>query len=148
MKRIACIVVILSVGVLIAMSAFSQESPKPAATEAAPAPAPSAKEGPAEPSELSIYGEVQGVNAGANSVSVQYYDYDSDEEKAIDLSVDKDTKIENAASLNDIKNGDWVDVMYITSDGKNVAKSILVEKEESVDETGGQSAPAELPEVE
>lgn len=80
--------------------------------------------------ELSVYGEVQDVSQASNSISVQYYDYDSDEEKMIELVSDSNTKIENAASLAEITKGSWVDVIYAAAGGKNIAKSILVEKEE------------------
>lgn len=99
--------------------------------------------------ELAIYGEVQDVNAASGSISVQYYDYDTDEEKSATILTDKDTKMENAAALNDIKQGDWVDVTYAVSDGKNVAKFIMVEKEEELADTQATgTAPAELPEEE
>src|SRR3989338_5972745 len=88
---------------------------------------------PAE-GELSIYGEVQSVSIEKNSALVQYYDYDTDEEKTVELVLDKDTKLENANSLSDIKQGDWVDATYAVSDGKNIAKIITVEKEEALPE--------------
>lgn len=107
-----CALLTTALIVLFAISAYSQE-------------------------ELSIYGEAQAVDASANSITVQYYDYDSDEEKTMDVVSSKDTKIENAASLGEIKKGDWIDVTYSVSEGKNVAKSIIVEKEEGL--------PAEAP---
>ena len=81
-KHFVCIVVILAVMVLPAISAFSQgpevpvkdnTSPTPAA-QAAPAQAPQAApaEAAAKTSEPSIYGEVQAVNAPAALISVQY----------------------------------------------------------------------------
>ena len=100
-----------------------------AATEAA-ASSPAPIEEAPKPKELSIYGEVQSVDAASSSMSVQYYDYDSDEEKAADVVFNKDTKIDNAAALADIKKGDWADVTYEIMDGKNIAKSVMVEKEE------------------
>ena len=48
--------------------------------------------------------------------------------------------MENAATINDIKQGNWADVIYTVTDGKNIAKSIIVEKEEE--------APAEMPKTE
>jgi hypothetical protein len=95
-----------------------------------------------EPKDLSIYGEVQAVNVQAGTMTVQYYDYDSDEEKNMDVAVDKDTKLENAKDLNDVRKGDWVDVTYAVSGGKNLAKSVSVEKEE---EPEPEPAPAPAP---
>lgn len=81
--------------------------------------------------EQSIYGEVQSVDTeGAGSLTVQYYDYDADDEKTITIALDTNTKLENANSAADIKKGDWADVVYSTSDGKNKAISVIVEKEE------------------
>jgi len=48
--------------------------------------------------------------------------------------------MENAAAISDIKQGNWADVIYSVTDGKNAAKSIIVEKEEE--------APAEMPKAE
>jgi len=80
--------------------------------------------------ELSIYGEVQSVNTAANTVTVQYYDYDSDEEKSMEISSDAGTKLENVTALGDINKADWVDVTYVVSGGKNIAQLISVEKED------------------
>src|SRR3989338_1682229 len=113
MKRY--ITVLAYAAILFAMPAFSQEGQ----IQSAPPPetAVSAKEEPTQAEELSIYGEVQSVTPSSNSITVQYYDYDSDEEKTIGLIFDKDTGIENAAALSDIKKGDWVDVTYAAIDG-------------------------------
>jgi hypothetical protein len=138
---------------LFAAPAFSQENePAKDADQAAPAKtaeasAPAVKEEASQPKELSIYGEVQDVNATSASVSVQYYDYDSDEEKTAEISTGKDTKLENAPSVGDIKKGDWVDVIYSMNEGKAVAKSIAVEKEEPLPEEPTAAKPAqEMPE--
>jgi len=79
----------------------------------------------------SIYGEVLDVKEADSSITVQYYDYDTDDEKTVELVFDKDTKLENAAALKDIKVGDWVDADYSSGSlGKKVAKSVKVEKSE------------------
>jgi hypothetical protein len=85
-----------------------------------------------QPEELSVYGEVQASDTAAGTLSVQHYDYDTDEEKTMELVIDKDTKIENAATGADIKKGDWVDVTYVISGSKHLARSIFVEKEDEV----------------
>lgn len=114
-----------------AQTAAVQESP------AAPAPA-AAVEAP-KTAELSIYGEVQNVNLQANSMTIQYYDYDNDEEKSAEITLDGNSKLENAKAIGDIKKGDWVDVTYTASAGKNIAKVVSVEKEEPTEE---ENAPA------
>ena len=141
MKRyIICVLMVALVLVLVAIPAFSQDN-KPAKEEAAPAavttPAPTPET--VKTGELSIYGEVQAVNVPTSSMTVQYYDYDNDEEKSIEIAVDKDTKLENAKAIDEIKKGDWVDVNYMSGGGKNMAKMISVEKEEPVTE---EAAPA------
>ena len=139
-NHLVYVLIIGSILILFITPTFSQEGQAPATK--APTPTGSAKEEAPRPEEISIYGEVQSVNPSLNFTTVQYYDYDSDEEKTIEILSDKDTRIENAASLNDVKQGDWVDVTYSVSDGKNIAKSIMVEKEEELPkETTPEKAP-------
>ena len=96
----------------------------------------------AEVKEESIYGEGLSVNEAAVSMTVQYYDYDTDEEKNLDVVVDKNTKFDNAASLKEVKKGDWVDVSYSSQADKKVAISVIVEREEEE-----LTAPAETEEA-
>ena len=138
MKRY--VLAILFVG-LFTVQGYSQDNQPPSgqdtpqvATEA-PALAPAASEKSAQPEEISIYGEIKAVNQAASSVTVQYYDYDSDQEKSIEIMTDSNTKMENAATINDIKQGNWADVIYAIINGKNIAKSIVVEKEDDPAET-------------
>ena len=139
------VLAILFVGLFV-VQGYSQDNQSPSgqdtpqvATEA-PALAPAASEKSAPPEEISIYGEIKAVNQAASSVTVQYYDYDSDQEKSIEIMTDSNTKMENAATINDIKQGNWADVIYAIINGKNIAKSIVVEKEEDT--------PAETPKAE
>ena len=141
-KYFVCIVVVFAILALSAVSAFSQgpeatakddtppaQSPQAAAVQA-PVGAPAPAEAAAKTNELSIYGEVQAVNVQAASISVQYYDYDNDEEKTLEVSLDKDSRLENVKTINEVKKGDWVDVTYIAAGGRNMAKMVSVEKEE------------------
>ncbi len=142
MKRsFLCIVVILTITALSAIPAFSQDPQAPAkdsttAAQETPSAAvqvpvtPPTPEAPAKINELSIYGEVQAVNVQSSSISVQYYDYDNDEEKTLEVSLDKDSKLENVRALDAVKKGDWVDITYTAMGGKNVAKMVSVETEE------------------
>lgn len=91
-----------------------------------------AKEAMAQQKSQNIYGEVQAVNASGGTMTVQYYDYDADEEKVIELTVSGDTRIENAPALADVKKGDWVDATFVAEGSKNTANAITVEKEEEV----------------
>ena len=143
MKRY--VLAILFVGLFV-VQGYSQDNQSPsgqdtpqAVTEAL-ALASATSEKSAQPEEISIYGEIKAVNQAASSATVQYYDYDSDQEKSIEITADTNTKIENAATINDIKQGNWTDVIYAIINGKNIAKSIVVEKEEDT--------PAETPKAE
>ena len=143
MKRY--VLAILFVGLFV-VQGYSQDNQSPSgqdtsqvATEA-PALAPAASEKSTQSEEISIYGEIKAVNQAASSVTVQYYDYDSDQEKSIEITADTNTKIENAATINSIKQDSWADVIYTAANGKNIAKSIIVEKEEDT--------PAETPKAE
>ena len=143
MKRY--VLAILFVGLFV-VQGYSQDNQSPsgqdapqAATEA-PALAPATSEKSTPPEEISIYGEIKAVNSTSNSITVQYYDYDSDQEKSIEITADTNTKIENAATITNIKQGNWADVIYAIVNGKNIAKSIIVEKEEDT--------PAETPKAE
>ena len=137
MKRYILAILVLG---LFTVQGYCQDNqnPTPAATEAVTA-APDATLA-AQPQEISIYGEVKAVNPAASSMTVQYYDYDSDEEKSIEITSDSSTKMENAAAIGDVKQGNWADVIYTVTNGKNIAKSIIVEKEEE--------APADMPKPE
>ena len=128
MKRYLLVLAALLIAVSeAAFNECAQDDTKaaaPAETAAAPTPATAA------PADMSIYGEVQAVNAQGSAMTVQYYDYDNDEEKSIDITIDSASKLENAKSVADIKKGDWVDVTYAAGAGKNTAKAVSVEKEE------------------
>ena len=71
---------------------------------------------------------------------VQYYDYDNDEERSIEVTLDSASKLDNAKAITDIKKGDWVDVTYNASAGKNVAKMVSVEKEEPAQDENAPTA--------
>lgn len=141
-KLLFAVITLSAVVILATIPAISQEE-KAAQTEApatmaAPAVAPAATPAaaPAAGTDIAIYGEVQAVNAATNTMTVLYYDEETYEEKSIDLVADAATKMQNAKVLTDIKEGDWIDATYTSKDGKNMASSVIVEKEET-------TAPAE-----
>jgi Cu/Ag efflux protein CusF len=129
MKRYNPILVFVMLAIVILITSQALSQVQETAQAKAPQTPVSEEKKATEPTEISLYGDVQAVNVSTNSLTVQYYDYDSDEEKIIELVFNKDTKIENAPSLNDIKQGDWVDVTYSVVEGKNILKSVVVEKE-------------------
>ena len=148
MKKYFVFTVIISAIIALSpVSAFSQDPVKDntagAQAEVVQPPAGSPSETVAKAAELSIYGEVQTVNSQALSLSVQYYDYDNDEEKTLEVSLDKDSKLENVKAIGEMKKGDWVDVTYTVTGGKNVAKFISVEVEEPAAENNAPIDTAE-----
>ena len=137
--RIACLSLsILAALVFLAVPAPAQDT-KDTVPAAVAAPVSEQVNNVMASEELSIYGEVQTVDADGQTITVQYYDYDTDEEKTSEIMTGKDTKLDNAASIADIKKGDWVDVTYTANSGKNVAKVVSVEKEEPAQD---ENAPA------
>lgn len=134
---VVCICAIASLAVL-AGAGICQEEQKAEAPAAAPQAAPKAE---------SIYGEVLAVNETADSMNVQYYDYDTDEEKKVDVTVTADTKFKNSTGLKGIKAGDWVDVsLSAVEGGKRVARVVEVEKAEEMEEV--PAAPQGAPKTE
>lgn len=134
-------IVIVFLICLATAPAFSQNAANTPAAVTAPAATPQDK-------EIAIYGEVQSANSQSGVLAVQYYDYDSDSEKTADIVIGSDTKLENASAIGDIKKGDWVDVTYVVKDGKNAAKVVTVEKEETPvtdEEIPPAAAPATAP---
>ena len=136
-KYFVCIAIVFAMIILSVIPAFSQAPAKDETAVAQVAPAAAVQPPQAAPTEeaantneLSLYGEVQAVNAQAASISVQYYDYDNDEEKTLEVSLDKDSKLENVKAIAEMKKGDWVDVTYTVTGGKNTAKMVSVETEE------------------
>ena len=111
----------------------NQDISQVASETAAPAQTESVKA--ANPEEISIYGEIKSVNIATNSITVKYYDYDSDNEKSVEITADNTTKIEGVSTMNDIKQESWSDINYTVVNGKNIAKSIVVEKEDVATET-------------
>jgi len=136
MKRYVLVVLIIALFVLRGHCQENQVSNNQDASQVASETAPPVQTKSDEivtSQEVSIYGEIKSVDAVANSIVVQYYDYDSDNEKSVDITADSNTKIDGALTINDIKQGNWVDVNYAVINCKNMAKLIAVEKEEDSD---------------
>lgn len=147
MKRYILAILILGICASIGYCQDNQAPADQSASQVVTEAVVAAPENAAQPQEISIYGEIKAVNAAANSMSIQYYDYDSDEEKTIEISMDNTTKMENAATIADVKQGNWADVIYSVSGGKNIAKSIIIEKEEEAPaaEMPAAEKPQEMP---
>jgi hypothetical protein len=73
-----------------------------------------------------IWGDV--LSKTANSVTIQYLDYEDDIEKQLTLTVDEATAYENVASLAEIAVGDTLSIDYaMQANGDGLAK--LISKE-------------------
>ncbi|MDD2679327.1 MAG: hypothetical protein PHO03_00795 [Candidatus Omnitrophica bacterium] len=116
---IAGLLILLNAGL-----AFSEEQPE------AQAPALAASQEKNEPDTQWVWGEVVSVDAQNKTLTLRYLDYDTDEEKELAITVDNLTGYENIKSLEEIKQKDSVSIDYISSDGKNTARSISLEKPE------------------
>ena len=64
----------------------------------------------------------------SNQIVITEYDYDSDEEVNVTYTLDPKVDLKNVESLEDIKEGDSVEIDYAIKDGQKVAKIIAVEK--------------------
>ena len=84
----------------------------------------------AEPETQWVWGEVVNVDAQNKTLTLKYLDYDTDEEKELAILVDNLTSYENVTSLEEIQKKDSLSIDYISSDGKNTARSISLEKPE------------------
>lgn len=153
-KCYLCAAVVFMIMAISAMPAFSQTKDIPAKEGQSPTQASQTATAQAVPQaapaqeavktgELSIYGEIQAVNVQAGSMTVQYYDYDNDEEKTLEVALDKDSKLENVKAISEIKKGDWADVTYTAAGGKNTARIVSVEKEEPTAEEPVSTGTAE-----
>lgn len=82
-----------------------------------------------EPDTQWLWGEVSSLDLLNNEITVNYLDYETDNEKEIKITFNDKTKLENINSLNDIKLHDTVSVDYaVSADGKYIVKNISVEK--------------------
>ncbi|MDO8661809.1 MAG: hypothetical protein Q7K98_01125 [Candidatus Omnitrophota bacterium] len=120
------ITVILVLSILVSAGlALSEDS---AGTQATSAPAlPESSDS----STQWVWGEVVNVDSLGKAFTLKYLDYETDQEKELSLTVDDATSYQNFKSLDDIQPKDNLSIDYIAKDGKNIAKSISLEKTES-----------------
>jgi Cu/Ag efflux protein CusF len=85
-----------------------------------------------------VWGEVTSVDPAAKSLSVKYLDYDTDEEKTMNMTVSDTTTFQEVKSLEGIKAQDTVSIEYAAKEGKNYAKDITVEKVEDAADAGNE----------
>jgi len=79
-----------------------------------------------------VWGEVSILDTQNKAILVKYFDYETDQEKEINIDIDDKTTYENIKSMDELKPKDTVSIDYIVSpDGKNIAKNISIEKPEN-----------------
>jgi len=86
-----------------------------------------------EPEVQWVWGDVVNLDTQNKTLTVKYLDYETDQEKEISINADDKTLFENIKSIDEIKLKDIVSIDYVvSSDGKNVARNISVEKAEDL----------------
>jgi len=85
---------------------------------------------------LWLWGEVVNLDPQNKIFLVKYLDYETDQEKEINIKTDDLTAYENSGSIDQIKPKDTLSIDYIVSaSGENIAKNISVEKPEDTQGT-------------
>ena len=75
------------------------------------------------------WGEVTNLDSQANTITLKYLDYETDQEQDLILVVDEKTTFENIKDFNELKLKDTLSIDYmIGADNKNIAKNISFEK--------------------
>ncbi|MEI6831100.1 MAG: hypothetical protein WCK61_00115 [Candidatus Omnitrophota bacterium] len=93
-----------------------------------------------------VWGEVTNLDIKANTITLKYLDYENDQEKEFALVVDGNTAYENLKSFDEIKIKDTLSIDYkVTSDGKNLAKNISLEKSDILPADAQDSAVGNMP---
>ncbi|MCM8800084.1 MAG: hypothetical protein NC900_05110 [Candidatus Omnitrophica bacterium] len=75
-----------------------------------------------------IWGEVISVDTNNKQINIKYFDYETDTEKEMLISIDENTTYEGVNSLLEIKPEDTVSIDYVIKDNKNIARLITIEK--------------------
>jgi len=87
-----------------------------------------------EPDTQWVWGEVVTLDAQGKTLLLKYLDYETDQEKEINIATDDKTTFENIKSIDQIRLKDILSIDYIVSaSGENIAKNISVEKPEDIE---------------
>lgn len=79
------------------------------------------------------WGEVTSLGSQAKTLSLKYFDYETDQEKELVLTVDEKTAYENIKSFDEIKVKDTLSIDYAAGpENKNIAKNISFEKPDTL----------------
>lgn len=87
------------------------------------------------------WGEVVNLDPSVGTITLKYLDYETDQEKELQVVVDEKTTLENIKDLSELKIKDTLSIDYIAAaDNRNLAKNISLEK---TDETSTAVMPDE-----
>lgn len=90
-----------------------------------------------------VWGDVVNVDKQNKTLAVKYFDYETDQDKELSVSIDDQTTFENIQTLDEAKVGDVVSIDFsVDANGKNIAKNISVEKPEAMPDMEEPAAPA------
>ncbi len=78
-----------------------------------------------------LWGEVINIDYPNKTLTVKYFDYETEIEKNIQVAVNNDTVYESVLSLDEIKQEDTISVDYVIAGSGNIAKNIGVERPET-----------------
>ncbi|MFA6216730.1 MAG: hypothetical protein WDL87_03655 [Candidatus Omnitrophota bacterium] len=128
MFRKTFFIVVFSLLLCVANSVYGAEDPALLAPGAVPAVVPEA----AFDIEMQwLWGEASSVDTQNKVLIVKYLDYETDQEKEMQIIIDDKTAFENVKSLDEIKVQDTLSVDYIIgADNKSLARNISVERPE------------------
>ncbi|MCU0651846.1 MAG: hypothetical protein MUC39_02765 [Candidatus Omnitrophica bacterium] len=80
-----------------------------------------------------VWGEVLVADPVSNKIILKYLDYETENEKDMNISVNELTTYDNLSSLTQLKPTDTISVDYVvTPEGVNLAKNISIEKSEEI----------------
>lgn len=92
-----------------------------------------------------VWGEIVSVDTQNKTILLKYLDYETETEKEMSFNVDDKTTYENIKNIDELKPKDTVSIDYvISSDGKNIAKNVSVERPESQEIPEGEIKPEEI----
>lgn len=81
-----------------------------------------------EPQLQWLWGQVVSADTTNQTIVLQYFDYETDQQKEVTITLDTETKLDNTESLSEIKPNDTLSIDYITdASGNNIAKTIGLE---------------------
>ena len=102
-------------------AAVAQPTAPVVAAAEAPKTDQAAPAAPAEPADESDFAYGTVISVAPDKIVISEYDYDKDQEFESTYGIDTSTQYENAASINELKQGDEVEINFKKADDKKMA---------------------------